>query len=312
MKASSAKKFERDNNLHYELNQINCGAGGKQTLFNAFLAVLNEGDEVILASPYWVSYTEQINFAKAKPKIIKTTGNFKLKAVQVKEAITDKTKVILLNSPSNPAGAVIDETELKKIAETAVENDLIVFSDEVYESFNYEGKNPSIASYGKEIFDRTITFNAVSKSHTMTGWRLGYCGGPKEIISAMNSLQSHSTSNPCSIAQKAAIEALIGQQETVKEMKKEFLKRRNLMISLLNEIKGIHCPTPGGAFYCFPNISKTGMNSMEFTEKLLNEALVAVVPGIAFGDDECIRLSYAVKEEEIRKGLKRMKEWVEK
>jgi aspartate aminotransferase len=312
LKKAVQNKFLKDNNLEYELNEINCGAGGKQILFNAFNALLNKEDEVILASPYWVSYIEQINFADGKPILIKTTGDFKLKAKQIQEKITNKTKIILLNSPNNPTGAVIDEIELKKIAELAVEKNLIVLSDEVYEPFVYNGKHKSIAGFGKEIKENTLVINAVSKSYSMTGWRLGYCAGSEKLINAINKIQAHSTSNACSISQKAAIEALTGQQESVQEMKQAFEKRRNLMSSKLNEMKGIHCEIPGGAFYCFPNISKTGMKSTEFAAKLLEDTGVTVIPGIAFGDDECIRLSYATDENTIKTGMQKMKEWIEK
>ncbi len=310
LKKAIQKKFLKDNNLHYELNQIIAGTGGKQILFNAFQAILNPNDEVILTNPYWVSYLEQIKFAGGKPIIVNTDKNFKVKASEIKKAITQKTKIILLNSPNNPSGATIDLKELKKIANLAIKHDLIIFSDEVYEPFVYEGKHYSIAALGKQIFERTLTINAISKSYSMTGWRLGYCAGPKEIISAMSKIQSHSTSNPSSISQQAAIEALNGQKTSIKKMRQAFKKRRNTMVKLLNEIKGIHCTKPEGAFYCFPNIKKTGLTSTEFAKKLLNEALVAVIPGKAFGNDECIRLSYATSEQQIKKGIKRIKKWV--
>ncbi|MBN2127327.1 MAG: pyridoxal phosphate-dependent aminotransferase [Candidatus Diapherotrites archaeon] len=312
LKKAVQEKFRRDNNLEYNLDEITCGAGGKQILFNAFISLLNKGDEAILASPYWVSYIEQINFAEGKPVIVKTTGDFKLKASQVEKALTKKTKVLLLNSPNNPTGAIIDEKELKKISEIAVQNNLTVLSDEVYEPFVYEGKHKSIAGFGKEIKEKTLVINAVSKTYSMTGWRLGYCAGPKELINAMNKIQAHSTSNACSISQKAAAEALTGQQESVQEMKNAFQKRRDLMASMLNSMKGIKCDIPGGAFYCFPDISETGMNSTEFASKLLEETGVTVIPGIEFGNDKCVRLSYATKEETIKNGMQKMKEWVEK
>jgi aspartate aminotransferase len=252
-----------------------------------------------------------IKLAEAKTVFCNTDEKFKLTAEMVKEKITSKTKMLILNSPSNPTGAVIEPLEIKKIAELAVKHNFYVVSDEVYEHFIYGNvKHLSIASLNDEIRKLTITMNSVSKTYAMTGWRIGYCGADKEIIQAMENLQSHSTSNPSNIAQMAALEALNGPQDSVKEMMRAFDERRKFIHKRLNEIDGISCIEPEGAFYAFPDISRIGINSMEFSSRLLDEALVAVVPGIAFGSDRHIRLSYAVSIQEIEKGLDRIEKWV--
>ena len=311
LKKAVAEKFKRDNNLNYNVSEILISCGGKHTLYNIAMAVLEKGDEVILPTPYWVSYEEMIKLAEAKPIFCETDERFKLSADNVKEKITGKTKLLVLNSPSNPSGAIVDTAEIRKIAELAVKHNFYVISDEVYEFFIY-GNNDglSIASLNEEIKKLTITVNAVSKTYAMTGWRIGYCGGNKDVIKAMENLQSHSTSNPCNIAQMAAIEALNGQQDSVKQMVKAFDERRRFMHKRLNEIEGISCVEPEGAFYAFPDISGTGITSMEFSSKLLDEALVAVVPGIAFGSDKHIRLSYASSINEIERGLDRIEKWL--
>ena len=311
LKKAVAEKFKRDNNLNYDVSEILISCGGKHTLYNIAMAVLEKGDEVILPTPYWVSYEEMIKLAEAKPIFCETDERFKLSADNVKEKITGKTKLLVLNSPSNPSGAIVDTAEIRKIAELAVKHNFYVISDEVYEFFIY-GNNDglSIASLNEEIKKLTITVNAVSKTYAMTGWRIGYCGGNKDVIKAMENLQSHSTSNPCNIAQMAAIEALNGQQDSVKQMVKAFDERRRFMHKRLNEIEGISCVEPEGAFYAFPDISGTGITSMEFSSKLLDEALVAVVPGIAFGSDKHIRLSYASSINEIERGLDRIEKWL--
>jgi len=311
LKKAVSDKFRRDNNISYEPSEILISCGGKHTLFNIAMSLLEKGDEALLPVPYWVSYEEMIKLSEAKPVFCNTDERFKLTAKNVEEKITDKTKLLILNSPCNPTGAVVEPDEIKKIAKLAVDNNFYVVSDEVYEAFNYNGKNPSIASLNEEIKKLTITVNAVSKTYAMTGWRIGYCGAPKEIISAMDALQSHSTSNPNNIAQMAALEALNGPQDSVMEMVKEFDKRRKFMHKRLNEI-GLICVEPEGAFYAFPSIGSTGMKSMEFSSKLLNEALVAVVPGIAFGSDNHIRLSYAASMHEIERGLDRIEGWLRK
>lgn len=311
LKQAVCEKFRKENNIEYKPNEVLISCGGKHTLYNIMEVLLDHGDEAILPSPYWVTYEEQIKIAGAKPVFVDTSKtSFKLTADEVKKAITKKTKLLILNSPSNPTGMMVEEKELRKIAELAVQNNFFVISDEVYEFLVYDGKkHVSIASFGEDIKKLTITVNAVSKTYSMTGWRIGYCGGPAEIIKAMDSLQSHSTSNPCSIAQKAALEALTGPQNFKKDWVNAFDERRKYMVKRLNAIKGISCITPEGSFYTFPDISKTRMKSMEFTEKLLERAKVAVVPGKDFGADSNVRLSYACSMDNIKKGLDRIEEF---
>ena len=288
---------------------VSCG--GKHSLYNITMAILDKGDEAILPLPYWVSYEEMIKLADANIVFCPTNEKFKLTAAAVEEKITKKTKALVLNTPSNPTGAIVDPSEIKKIAELALEHNFYVVSDEVYEHFIYGGnEHLSIASLNEEIKNLTITSNSVSKTYAMTGWRIGYSAGNKEIIKAMDNLQSHSTSNPTSIAQMAALEALNGPQESVRQMVKAFDERRRFIHKRLNEVEGISCVEPEGAFYAFPDISGTGMNSMEFASKLLDEALVAVVPGIAFGSGRHVRLSYAASIREIERGLDRIEDWV--
>ena len=311
LREAVAKKFQKENNLAYAPDQIIVSNGGKHTLYNIMLAILDKGDEVIIPVPYWVSYEEQVKLAEGKA-VFCNTDNFKIKADLIAEKVTPKTKLLILNSPNNPSGAVCDNNELKKIADLAVEKNFYVVSDEVYEKLIYDGnEHVSIASLNNEIYKRTITVNAVSKTYSMTGWRIGYCAGPADLIKGMSNVQSHTTSNPCSIAQKAALEALNGPQEKAAEMIKAFDERREFMFKRLNEIKGIKCSKPEGAFYCFPDISGTGLKSMEFTEKLLEQEKVAVVPGKDFGNDNCVRLSYATSMENIKKGLDRIEKFCE-
>jgi aspartate aminotransferase len=311
LKKAICEKFKRENDINYSIEEVIVSNGGKQILSNIMKAVLNEGDEVIIPSPYWVSYPEEVKLAGGVP-VFCETDDLKVTAELIEKKISEKTKILIINSPSNPSGAVCSREELEKIAKLVVEKEILVISDEVYEHFIYDGKEHcSIASFGDEIRKRTLTVNAVSKTYSMTGWRIGYCGGSKEIINAMSAIQSHEASNPCSIAQKAAVEALNGSQESVKEMKNEFELRRKILVDGLNEIEGIKCEMPEGSFYAFPNISGTGMKSMEFAEKFLEEKKVAVIPGISFGFDYNIRLSYAVSIEDIKKGLERINEFME-
>ena len=311
LRKAVADKFKKFNKIGYDISEVIIGCGGKHILYNAMMSVLDDGDEAILPVPYWVSFEEMIRIAGAKPVFCNTDEKFKLTANMVKEKITEKTKMLILNSPSNPTGAVTDPLEIKKIAELAVKHNFYVVSDEVYEHFIYGNiKHLSIASLNDEIKRLTITTNSVSKTYAMTGWRIGYCGADKEIIHAMENLQSHSTSNPSNIAQMAALEALNGPQDSVKQMVNSFDERRKLIHKRLNEIDGISCIEPEGAFYAFPDISRIGMTSMEFSSRLLDEALVAVVPGIAFGSDRHIRLSYAASIHDIERGMDRIEKWV--
>jgi len=310
LKKAVADKFRNFNKINYDVSEITIGCGGKHVLYNAMQAVLEKGDEAILPVPYWVSFEEMIKLAEAKPILCRTDENFKLTAEKVTEKITDKTKLLILNSPSNPSGAIAEPSEIRKIAKLAVENNFYVISDEVYEYFTYGKEHSSIASLNDEIKKLTITCNSVSKTYAMTGWRIGYCGAAKEAIKAMENLQGHSTSNPSNIAQMAALEALTGPQDSVRQMVKAFDERRVFIHKRLNEIGGISCVEPEGAFYAFPNIGETGMDSMTFASKLLDEALVAVVPGSAFGMDGHIRLSYAAPMNEIQRGLDRVEKWL--
>ena len=310
LKKAIAEKFKSFNKINYDISEITTGCGGKHVLYNATQAVLEKGDEAILPIPYWVSFEEMIKLAEAKTVYCETDESFKLTASNVEEKITDKTKLLILNSPSNPSGAIADPSEIRKIAKLAVDNNFYVISDEVYEYLTYGKEHVSIASVNEEIKKLTITTNSVSKTYAMTGWRLGYCGAGKEIITAMENLAGHSTSNPSNIAQMAALEALTGPQDSVKTMAKAFDERRKFIHKRLNEIEGISCVEPEGAFYAFPNIEETGMDSMTFSSKLLDEALVAVVPGIAFGSDKHVRLSYATSLQEIERGLDRVEKWL--
>ena len=311
LKKAVADKLKRENSISYDVSEILVSCGGKHSLYNIAMAILDKGDEAILPVPYWVSYEEMIKLADANIVFCPTNEKFKLTAAMVEEKITKKTKMLILNTPSNPTGAIVDPSEIKKIAELALEHNFYVVSDEVYEHFIYGGnEHLSIASLNEEIKNLAITSNSVSKTYAMTGWRIGYSAGNKEMIKAMDNLQSHSTSNPASIAQMAALEALNGPQESVRHMVKAFDERRRFIHKRLNEIEGVSCVEPEGAFYAFPDISETGMNSMEFASKLLDEALVAVVPGIAFGSDRHVRLSYAASIREIERGLDRIENWV--
>lgn len=311
LKKAVADKLKRENNISYDISEILISCGGKHSLYNIAMAVLDKGDEAILPVPYWVSYEEMIKLAEAVPVFCNTDERFKLAAEMVEDKLTDKTKMLILNSPSNPSGAIVEPGEIRKIVDLAIEHNFYVVSDEVYEHFIYgNNKHLSIASLNDEIKNLTITSNSVSKTYAMTGWRIGYTAGNKEIIKAMDNLQSHSTSNPSNIAQYAALEALTGPQDSVKQMVKAFDERRKFIHKRLNEIPGISCVEPEGAFYAFADISETGMSSMEFASKLLDEALVAVVPGIAFGSDKHIRLSYATSIHEIERGLDRIENWV--
>ena len=310
LKKAAADKFKRFNNINYDASEIIIGCGGKHILFNAIMSVLEKGDEAILPIPYWVSFEEMIKLAEAKSVFCETDEQFKLTADKVEEKISSKTKLLILNSPNNPSGAIVEPSEIKKIAKLAVDNNFYVISDEVYEYFVYGKEFLSIASLNEEIKNLAITTNSVSKTYAMTGWRIGYCGANKEVIKAMDNLQGHSTSNPSNIAQMAALEALTGPQESIKKMVRAFDERRRFIHKRLNEIEGISCIEPEGAFYAFPDISETGMDSMTFSSRLLEEALVAVVPGIAFGSDRHVRFSYATSIHEIERGLDRIEKWL--
>ncbi|MBU1863940.1 MAG: pyridoxal phosphate-dependent aminotransferase [Candidatus Omnitrophica bacterium] len=313
LKKVIVEKFSRDNALNFQENQIIISCGAKHSLFNIFQVLLNEGDEVIIPAPYWLSYPEMVKLAGGVPVFIETTqpNNFKIDAVALQKALTKKTRVLILNSPSNPTGAVYTKAELQAIADCAVKHSLYVVSDEIYEKLLYDGlKHVSIASLGEKIKDYTITVNGVSKSFAMTGWRIGYIAAPAEIAKAIGTLQSHSTSNPTSFAQVGALEALHAGEAACKKMVTVFSKRRDLIIKELSAIEEIIPFKPSGAFYAFCDISRTGLTAMDFATRILDEANVAVIPGEPFGSPHHIRLSFAISDEAICKGVKRIGEWV--
>ncbi|MDY6912259.1 MAG: pyridoxal phosphate-dependent aminotransferase [Chloroflexota bacterium] len=324
LKHAICRKFKEDNGLDYEPSQILVSCGAKHSIYNIIQVLCQEGDEVIVPAPYWVSYPEQINVAGATPVIIQTNEDtgFKITPQALSDHITSKTKLLILNSPSNPTGAVYSREDLQSLAEIVEKKGILVISDEIYEKTIYDGiESMSIASISTAMKERTLVVNGVSKAYSMTGWRIGYTAGDAAVIGAMSNLQDHSTSNPTSISQKATLAALTGTQEPVKQMVAEFEKRRNYMIEKLNRIPGISCLMPQGAFYAFTNISgllgkafngKVISNSMEMTELLLLESKVAVIPGGPFGADNYIRLSYATSMDKIVAGLDRMHDLIAK
>jgi aspartate aminotransferase len=311
LRKAIADKLKRENGLDYGPNQIIVSCGGKHSLYNAVMTVCNPGDEVIIPSPYWVTYPEQVKLAGGEPVIAKTSGEgFRLLAKDIEGKLTRRTKAIILNSPNNPTGAVYEKSELKKIASIAAEKDIYVISDEIYEHLIYEGEHVSIASLGPGIKEKTIIINGAAKSYAMTGWRIGWAAGPEDIVKGMTKLQSQTTSNPTSNAQMAYLEALRGDQSSVHKMREAFRKRRDLIVGKLNEIDGISCPKPGGSFYVFPDVSGLSRDSMGFSDRLLENAKVAVVPGLAFGAEGHVRMSYACSEETINKGIERIRDFV--
>ena len=321
LKAAVAEKFKKENGLEYKPSNIIISCGAKHSLYNIFMAILNPGDEVIIFSPYWVSYEEQVKIADGVPVFVRLDEprNFEIDFNMLEKKITKKAKAMIVNSPSNPTGAVLSEDSLKKLADIALKHKLLIVSDEIYEKFIYNGKKHiSIASFSKEVKAQTIVVNGVSKTYAMTGWRIGYLASDnKEIVSAIDNLQSHSTSNPATMTQVAAIEALKTPDSVVQAMAFEFDKRRQLIMKRLDGIPGLTYVEPEGAFYIFLNFSSfTGKTikgrkikgSLDLAEMLLNEAKVAVVPGIAFGSDSHFRLSYATSMANIDKGLDRIAE----
>lgn len=318
LKKAIAKKFLDDNGLTYDPSQIVVSNGAKHSLINVFGAILNPGDEVIVPAPYWVSYPEMIKYNDGVPVVLHTTeeSGFKFSAAEFEAAITPKTKAIVLNSPSNPTGMVYTEEELKAIADVAVKNKIFVISDEIYEHLIYDGaKHVSIASFGEEIKDLTIIVNGVSKTYAMTGWRIGYTASNAQIAKAMGNVQSHTTSNPNSIAQAATVAALTGPTDDLKMMLSAFDERRKYMVERINAIEGVSCLMPQGAFYVMMNISKLKgktikgklINSADdFAEVFLDKELVAVVPGNGFDAPDYVRWSYATSKENIKEGIDRL------
>ena len=321
LKAAVAEKFKKENGLEYKPSDIIISCGAKHSLYNIFMAILNPGDEVIIFSPYWVSYEEQVKIADGVPVFVPLdeSRNFEIDFDLLEKKITKKTKAMIVNSPSNPTGAVLSEDSLKKLADIALKHNLLIISDEIYEKLIYNGKKHiSIASFSKEVKAQTIVVNGVSKTYAMTGWRIGYLASDnREIVSAIDNLQSHSTSNPATMTQAAAVEALKTPDSVVQAMVSEFDQRRRHIMKRLDGIPGLTYVEPEGAFYIFPNFSsfmgktikgRQIKGSLDLAEMLLNEAKVAVVPGIAFGTDNHFRLSYATSMANIDKGLDRIAE----
>ncbi|MFN6535307.1 MAG: pyridoxal phosphate-dependent aminotransferase [Nostoc sp. EkiNYC01] len=313
LREAIARKLKTDNGLDYKSENVIVTNGGKHSLYNLIVASIDPGDEVIIPAPYWLSYPEMVTLVGGVSVIVPTdaTTGYKITPEQLRKAITPKTKLFILNSPSNPTGMVYTPAEIKALAEVIVDTDIFVVSDEIYEKILYDGaEHISIGSLGKEIFDRTLISNGFAKAYSMTGWRLGYLAGPVEIIKAASTIQGHSTSNVCTFAQYGAIAALESPQDCVEEMRQAFAKRRQVMLDRLNAIPGLSTAKPDGAFYLFPDISKTGLKSLEFCDALLEEHQVAVIPGIAFGADDNIRLSYATDLATIEKGMDRLEKFV--
>ncbi len=324
LKSAIAAKLKRDNGLDFQPAEIIVSCGAKHSLYNAIMVLCEKGDEVILASPYWVSYLEMIKLSGGKPVIIKTAekNNFKISPEQLLSKVRSKTKLLILNSPSNPTGMMYTAQELEAFAKIAVDKNFLVISDEIYEKLVYSDQKPvSIASFGPAIKERTIIINGVSKTYAMTGWRIGYAAARQDIVQAMANLQDHSTSNPVSFVQKAAVTAINGPQDEVEKMRLEFKKRRDYMVERVKAIKKIKCLTPEGAFYVFVNISKLlkkTLNGVEIKDSLglaefwLNEAKVAVIPGSGFGNDNYVRLSYATSFDKIKAGMDRIEAVINK
>ncbi|MBH8566468.1 pyridoxal phosphate-dependent aminotransferase [Nostoc sp. CENA67] len=313
LREAIARKLKTDNSLDYKPENVIVTNGGKHSLYNLIVALIDPGDEVIIPAPYWLSYPEMVTLVGGVSVIVHTDAStgYKITPDQLRKAITPKTKLFILNSPSNPTGMVYTPDEIKALAEVIVDADIFVVSDEIYEKILYDGaEHLSIGSLGKEIFDRTLISNGFAKAYSMTGWRIGYLAGPLEIIKAASTIQGHSTSNVCTFAQYGAIAALESSQDCVEEMRQAFAKRRQVMLERINAIPGLSCPKPDGAFYLFPDISKTNLKSLEFCDALLEEHQVAVIPGIAFGADNNIRLSYATDLATIEKGMDRLEKFV--
>lgn len=321
LKAAVCQKLKRDTGLEYSTSNIVISNGGKHSLTNTFTCICDPGDEVILPAPYWVSYPEMIKLADAVPVIIEGAeeNNFKFTAEQLESAITSKTRALVLNTPSNPTGMVYTKGELEKIAEIAVKNNIYIIFDEIYEKLVYEGEHTNIATLGDEIRDLTIIVNGLAKTYAMTGWRIGFVAANKKLAKAMGNIQSHATSNPNSIAQAAAVEALNGDQSIIETMKKTYIERRDYMVDKINSIDGLSCKTPHGAFYVFMNVKdvlnkehygKMINTANELCQDILDRALVALVPSEGFGVDGYVRLSYATSMDTIKTGLDRIEKYL--
>ncbi len=312
LRQAVADKLKRENGLTYKASQVIISCGGKHSCYNVILATCEEGDEVIIPAPYWLSYPEMVKLAGATPVIIQTSDRteFKITAEQLRAAITPRTRLFILNSPSNPTGSIYTPEEIKALGDVCVEKGVLIMSDEIYEHLLYDGaQHKSVASFSQAHYEHTIIVHGFAKAWSMTGWRLGFCAAPEPIAKAIDAIQSHSTSNPTSFAQKGGLAALTGPQDHLPKWLEEFSKRRAYAFERLNRIPGVSCVNAKGAFYLFPNISGTGLKSTEFCAKLLEQEKVAAVPGIAFGADDYIRLSYATSMANIEKGLDRIEKF---
>ena len=312
LRTAISEKFSEDNDIDYKPNQVIVSNGAKQSCFNAILACCEPGDEVIIPAPYWLSYPDMVRLVGAEPVIVQTKASnaYKMTAEEFENAMTPRTKMVIINSPGNPTGSVYTREELEALVEVALTEDIFILSDEIYEKLIYDdASHVSVASLSKEAYDLTITVNGFSKAYAMTGWRLGYLGAPEAIAKVIDSLQSHSTSGPNSFAQKGAVAALKGSQQCVTDMRDEFNVRREYMYERLAAIPNVSTVKPLGAFYMLADISKFGLSSTNFADRLLSKAEVAVVPGVAFGDDKTVRLSYATDLETIKTGLDRIEQF---
>ena len=312
LRAAIAEKLAADNRLAYRAGQVVVCNGAKHACYNAILATCQPGDEVIIPAPYWVSYPDMVRLVGAEPVIVPTMerNNWKMRPEDFENAMTPRTKMLIMNTPCNPTGSVYTREELEAIVEVASGEDIYILSDEIYEKLVYDdAKHVSIGSLSKEAYDLTITVNGFSKSYAMTGWRLGYLAAPEAVAKAVDSIQSHTTANPSSFSQRGALAALKGDQQCVADMREEFDMRRNYMIDRLSKIPNVTAVKPQGAFYVLLNVSQLGLTSQNFADRLLSKANVAVVPGAAFGDDRTIRLSYATSIDIIKKGLDRLQDF---
>ncbi|MFL6500625.1 MAG: pyridoxal phosphate-dependent aminotransferase [Candidatus Udaeobacter sp.] len=312
LRQAISDKFAADNGLNYRAGQIVVSNGAKHACYNAILATCQPGDEVVIPAPYWVSYPDMVRLVGAEPVIVPTSerNGWKMRPEDFENAMTPRTKMLIMNSPGNPTGSVYTREELEAIVNVAAEEDIYVLSDEIYEKLVYDdAQHVSIASLSKEAYDLTITVNGFSKSYAMTGWRLGYLAAPDAIVRAVDSIQSHTSSNPSSFSQYGALAALKGDQQPLSDMREEFDMRRNYMFDRLSKISNITAVKPQGAFYILVNISQLGLTSQNFADRLLSKANVAVVPGAAFGDDRTVRFSYATSLDVIKKGLDRFQDF---
>src|SRR6187397_1845967 len=312
LRQAIAEKLEADNQISYRASQVVVSSGATHSCYNAILATCQPGGEVLIPSPYWVSYPDKVRLAGAEPVIVQTSerNGWKMRAADFENAMTPRTKMVIMNSPGNPTGAVYSREEMEKIVEVAAEEDIYILSDEIYEKLVYDDtKHVSIASLSQAAYDLTITINGFSKSYAMTGWRLGYLAAPEPVAKAVDSIQSHTASNPSSFSQYGALAALKGDQQPIIDMREEFDMRRNYMFDRVSKISNITAVKPQGAFYILVNISQLGLTSQNFADRLLSKANVAVVPGAAFGDDRTVRLSYATSIDVIKKGLDRFQDF---